>query len=60
VNPYYRDNGGFVMPHYQTNPNGNPYDNWSSRPNVNPFTGRAGTIDPGYYMRPRVYNPYGY
>jgi hypothetical protein len=46
VRPYIRHNGTFVSGHYQTNPDGNIYNNWSTYPNVNPFTGRAGTIKP--------------
>jgi hypothetical protein len=43
---YTTQNGTYVQPHYQTNPNGNPFDNWSSRPNTNPFTGQPGTHNP--------------
>ena len=46
VRPYYRHDGTFVQGHYQTNPDGNIYNNWSTYPNVNPFTGRQGTIQP--------------
>jgi hypothetical protein len=46
VRPYYRHDGTFVQGHYQTNPDGNIYNNWSTYPNVNPFTGRQGTIRP--------------
>jgi hypothetical protein len=38
--------GTYVSPHHQTNPNGTKTDNWSSKPNVNPHTGKAGTVDP--------------
>src|SRR5262249_60369367 len=48
VRPYYRHNGTFVQGHYQTNPDGNIYNNWSTYPNVNPFTERQGTI--GLYV----------
>jgi hypothetical protein len=43
---YYRSSGTYVQPHWQTNPDGNIYNNWSTYPNVNPFTGRQGTIRP--------------
>jgi hypothetical protein len=43
---YTRQNGTYVAPHYQTAPNQTKTDNWSSRPNVNPYTGKAGTKDP--------------
>ncbi len=39
-------NGTYIAPHQQTNPNGTQRDNWSSKPNVNPYTGKAGTVEP--------------
>jgi hypothetical protein len=38
--------GTYVQPHQQTNPNKTQYDNWSSKPNVNPYTGKEGTKTP--------------
>lgn len=29
VNPYYERGGEFHRGHYQTNPDGNPFNNWS-------------------------------
>ncbi|SAK85492.1 hypothetical protein AWB75_05700 [Caballeronia catudaia] len=46
VNGYTRSNGTYVAGHHQTNPNGTKYDNWSSKGNVNPYTGKEGTVDP--------------
>ena len=46
VNGYTRRDGTYVQPHYQTNPNGTKLDNYSTQGNANPYTGRAGTIDP--------------
>ncbi|MGH8781016.1 hypothetical protein [Paraburkholderia sp.] len=46
VNGHTRSNGTYVAGHHQTNPNGNKYDNWSSKGNVNPYTGKEGTVDP--------------
>ena len=43
VRGYYRPNGTYVQPHYRSNPDGNVYNNWSTYPNVNPYTGRTGT-----------------
>jgi hypothetical protein len=43
---YTRSNGTYVQPHYQSAPNGNQYDNYSSKGNVNPYTGQAGTVQP--------------
>lgn len=38
--------GTYVAPSYRTAPNATKADNWSSRPNVNPYTGKAGTKNP--------------
>ncbi len=43
VRGYYRSNGTYVAPHYRSNPDGNFYNNWSTKGNVNPYTGEAGT-----------------
>lgn len=48
---YTRSNGTYVQPHYRTAPNSTRSDNWSTRGNVNPYTGKAGTRDP--YPAPR-------
>lgn len=42
VRGYVRRNGTYVMPHYRTYSNSRRWDNWSSRGNYNPFTGRKG------------------
>jgi hypothetical protein len=65
VRGYYRQNGTYVQPHYQTHPDGNPYNNYSFPGNYNP---NKGTITPGnpntyldrYYNHPntRTYEPY--
>lgn len=34
--------GTYVAPHYRTRADGNPYNNWSTKLNVNPFTGKPG------------------
>jgi hypothetical protein len=52
VQGYVRQDGTYVAPHYQTNPNGTTSDNYSTKGNVNPYTGQAGT-------KPDT-NPYGY
>lgn len=46
VSGYTRSNGTYVQAHRQTAPNRTKADNWSSKPNVNPYTGHAGTKDP--------------
>ena len=43
VRGYYRSNGTYVQPHYRSYPDGNFYNNWSTYPNINPYTGAIGT-----------------
>src|SRR5436190_11818592 len=43
VSGYTRKDGTYVAPHYQTNPNSTRNDNYSTRGNVNPYTGQSGT-----------------
>jgi hypothetical protein len=43
-----------VQPHYRSSPDGSRLNNWSTRGNVNPYTGKPGTVDP--YRRPRSYD----
>lgn len=43
VRPYTRRDGRFVPPHWQSNPNREWRDNWSTNPNVNPYSGREGS-----------------
>lgn len=54
VKGYTRKDGTYVAPHYRSSPNGTKNDNWSTRGNVNPYTGEAGTKapDPGYAQQP--------
>jgi hypothetical protein len=42
VRGYYRSNGTYVQPHYQSPRDGIYNNNWSVRPNVNPYTGQMG------------------
>jgi hypothetical protein len=60
VRPYTDRNGIYHQRHYRTNPDGNPYNNWSTYPNINPFTGRQGTINPygGLHTMP-YHSPFG-
>lgn len=43
---YVNKSGRYVLPHMQTAPNRTRVDNWTSRPNVNPYNGKVGTKDP--------------
>lgn len=49
VRGYYRSNGTYVQPHYRSSPNGTALDNYSTRGNVNPYTGKEGTVNPPIY-----------
>jgi hypothetical protein len=46
VGGHTRRDGTYVQPHYRTNPNSSRMDNYSTRGNVNPYTGKSGTVDP--------------
>lgn len=45
VRGYVRRDGTYVAPHYRSSPNGSVLDNWSTRGNVNPYTGKSGNRD---------------
>lgn len=51
VRGHTRSDGTYVQPHQQTNSNDTKMDNWSTKGNTNPYTGKEGTVDP--------YKPYG-
>ena len=62
VRGYYRSDGTYVQPHYRSSPNSTPLDNWSTRGNINPYTGKRGTRNPySGYTNPYggLYQPYG-
>jgi len=48
VRGYTRSNGTYVDSHSRSDPNNSRTDNWSSKGNYNPYTGRKGTknVDP--------------
>ena len=41
-NSHYVASGEYVQPHYRTNPNSTPLDNYGTSPNYNPHTGQTG------------------
>ncbi len=51
VRGYYRKDGTYVQPHYRSEPDGNPYNNWSFPGNVNPYTGKKAKGNPDTYLR---------
>ena len=68
VHGYYRKNGTYVQPHYRSNADGNPYNNYSTIGNYNPYTGQPGYVNPynynysgtnyNYYYQPQTSNDY--
>ena len=60
VKGYYRTDGTYVQPHWRSSPNNTTYDNWSTRGNVNPYTGQVGTRNDDDIRHYRGYRGYGY
>ena len=56
VKGYFKKDGTYVMPHFKTAPDNSKFNNWSSKYNTNPFTGKAGTKDP-YKIDYKLYSP---
>lgn len=53
---YYKPKSGtYVQPHYRSSPNRSKLDNWSSRGNINPYSGKVGTKDPFKFYSRRGY-----
>lgn len=46
VSGHVTNSGTYVAPHQATNPNSTQSDNYSTRGNVNPYTGAVGTRTP--------------
>ncbi|MDO8240993.1 MAG: hypothetical protein Q7T51_03385 [Candidatus Moranbacteria bacterium] len=46
VKGYVRKDGTYVQPHYRTAPDSTISNNYSTKGNINPYTGEAGTVDP--------------
>lgn len=46
VKGHWRSDGTYVAPHTRTSPNKTTIDNWSTAPNVNPWTGKQGKEQP--------------
>lgn len=60
VHGYYRRNGTYVQPYHRSAPDHSYNNNWSTSPNVNPYTGQEGTRQPTPNDRPPSSNGYGY
>jgi len=51
----------WIDPYYRTTPNSNPIDNYSAKPNINPYTGEKGYKNPYKYFydyKPKSYKNY--
>lgn len=60
---YYRKDGTYVRPtyvrpHYRSDPDGDISNNWSTYPNINPYTGKQGTKYK--YASPKSKSSYNY
>jgi hypothetical protein len=51
VHGYYRSNGTYVHSYHRSSPDSSYNNNWSVRPNVNPYTGQEGTRSPTFNDR---------
>jgi hypothetical protein len=49
VNGYTTKNGSYVAPHERTAPNKTNLDNYSTKGNINPYTGQPGTKAPDQF-----------
>ena len=60
VKPYTKSDGTQVQGHYRTAPNSTNIDNFSTKPNTNPHTGKPGYIEPDNknYTKPTYTDPY--
>jgi hypothetical protein len=55
VKGHFNKNGVYIAPHARTAPDSRINNNWQSKPNINPYTGEAGKVDP--YKIPTI-KPY--
>ncbi len=46
IKGYVKGNGTYVKPHYKTPANGTKLDNYSTKGNINAYTGKKGTVNP--------------
>ena len=58
VRGYVKTNGTYVQPHHRTSPNSTVQDNWSTYPNVNPYTGSYRTKSANTYVTTDTYSSY--
>ena len=58
VNGYTRSNGTYVTGHYRTAPNYTRNDNWTTKGNTNPYTGKAGILPGDRYSSTQTSSSY--
>ena len=58
VKGYIRSDGTYVAPHYRSSPNSTTLDNYSTKGNVNPYTGEVGTKNPYSTSTPSTSSTY--
>lgn len=46
VDGHVRKDGTYVAPHHRSAPDRNPYNNYGSQGNTNPYTGQQGNVQP--------------
>lgn len=52
VGGYSTKRGTYVAPHYKSSPDSSRSNNYSSKGNFNPYTGKLGNVDP--FKTPRI------
>lgn len=60
VSGYTRKDGTYVQPYFRTAPNSTNQDNFSTKGNTNPYTGKPGWIDPDSKYNKFYFNTYTY
>lgn len=55
VKSYYNKSGTFVQSHFRSNSNFSKFDNYSTKGNINPYTGKNGTVNP-FKITPKKYS----
>jgi len=57
VKPYYKKDGTYVSGYTKTTPDCTKANNYSTKPNTNPNTGKSGTVTPVYMINPSYSKP---
>ncbi|MBK9040035.1 MAG: hypothetical protein IPL83_12880 [Bdellovibrionales bacterium] len=51
VRGYTKKDGTYIQPHYRTSPNSTKSDNYTTKGNYNPYTGKEGTKEVDSYSQ---------